>query len=141
MEMMKGASPVLVDDSIKELCTDVTQLQTKHLRMKSWTAELAEAVIHDKAKLGRMLGVIVPDDFSNHAVREHVPSGKVIELRVDPCHGAWSGMNPCGGQYQHWFRGVQVPPDDEAWPTSATISFLPIKVRARNGYRTYSVDV
>lgn len=39
-----------------------------------------------------MLGVIVPNDFSNHAVREHVPLGKVIELWVDPCHGAWSGM-------------------------------------------------
>lgn len=70
----------------------LAQLQTEHLRMVSWTAELAIAAMHDKTKLGRMLGATVSDDVPNQPVRDHVLPSKVIELQSEPSRGVWSGI-------------------------------------------------
>lgn len=71
---------------------EVAKIQTKFLRMESWTAELAESALHDKSKLGRMLGATVSDGFPNQPVRDYVLPSKVIELQSDPSRGVWSGI-------------------------------------------------
>lgn len=112
----------------------MAQLQTRHLRMESWTAELADAAIHDKTKLGRMLDVKVPDDFPNQSVREHVLPSKVTELQMDPSRGVWSGMiihtadNIIIGS-----MGYKSPPDTEGM---VEIGYDIIPAYQGNGYAT-----
>lgn len=68
------------------------QICSKHLRMESWTADFADAALHDKSRLEELLGVHVPDDFPNHLVRDFVLPAKITELRADPNRGVWSGI-------------------------------------------------
>lgn len=70
----------------------MAQLTTEHLRMESWTAELAEAALHEKHHLAEMLGAQVPEDFPNQPVRDFVLPHKAAELREDPSRGVWSGI-------------------------------------------------
>lgn len=70
----------------------VAQLNTQHLRMESWTTELADAALNDQAKLATLLGVTVPEDFPNQPVRDFVLPSKVTELQADASHGEWSGI-------------------------------------------------
>lgn len=67
-------------------------LQTKRLRMVSWNLEFALAALQDKAKLGQMLSVKVPEDFPNEPVRLYSLPLKVKKLEQDPSVGQWSGM-------------------------------------------------
>lgn len=70
----------------------MARLKTTRLWFETWTAELADAALNDRPKLGRMLGVVVPDGFPNQPVREFVLPGKIAELREDPGRGVWSGI-------------------------------------------------
>lgn len=92
----------------------MAQLKTDQLRMESWTAELANAAMNDKPKLGQLLGATIPDDFPNQPVRDFVLPRKVIDLQAEPSLGAWSGIiiheadNIVIGS-----MGFKAPPDDE----------------------------
>lgn len=70
----------------------MANLETKRLRMVSWNQELVLAAMYDRAKLGRILNVKVPDEFPNEPVRELVLPLKLNELRQDSTIGQWSGM-------------------------------------------------
>lgn len=112
----------------------LAQLQTKHLRMVSWTAELANAAMHDKAKLGRMLGATVSDGFPNQPVRDYVLPSKVIELQSDPSRGVWSGIIihvPDGAVIGS--MGFKSPPNSEGM---VEIGYDIIPEYQGNGYAT-----
>jgi len=91
----------------------VAQLKTQHLRMESWTAELADAALNDRRRIEELLGVCVPDDFPNPPVRDFVLLDKITELQADPGRGMWSGIiihvadNIVIGS-----MGFKAPPDD-----------------------------
>ncbi len=70
----------------------LAELSTERLRMVSWTAELAEAVLHDTTQLETLLGVTVAEGFPNDPVRQFVLPNTLVRVRRDPSHGLWSGM-------------------------------------------------
>jgi len=112
----------------------VAQIQTEHLRMVSWTAELAEANMHDKAKLTTLLRASVPDEFPNQPVRDFVLPAKITELRADPNCGVWSGIiihiadNIVIGS-----MGFKAPPDDNG---AVEIGYDIVPAYQGDGYAT-----
>lgn len=91
----------------------MAQLKTQHLHMESWTADLANAALHDESRLEELFGVHVPDDFPNQPVRDFVLPNKITELKAEPSRGMWSGIiihvadNIVIGS-----MGFKAPPDD-----------------------------
>lgn len=92
----------------------MAELSTERLRMVSWTAELAEAVLHAPSELHTLLGVTIAEGFPNHPVRNFVLPNTLAHVQRDPSYGLWSGMIihtadrlAIGGM------GCKAPPDDQ----------------------------
>lgn len=70
----------------------MANLQTPNLRMVSWTSQLAYEAIHNKEKLGLLLGTRIPCGFPNEPVRKYVLPSKLKNLELDSTYGQWSGI-------------------------------------------------
>lgn len=89
-------------------------LRTERLRMVSWTAELAEAVLHAPSQLHPLLGVTIAEGFPNHPVRHFVLPTTQVQVRRDPSYGLWSGMIiHTADRLAIGSMGCKSPPDDQ----------------------------
>lgn len=60
--------------------------------MVSWTPELGWVAINDKQELGNLIGVRIPDEIPNEAVRKHILPQTLKHLESDSTYGQWSGL-------------------------------------------------
>ncbi|GMA61300.1 hypothetical protein GCM10025859_17400 [Alicyclobacillus fastidiosus] len=60
--------------------------------MMSWTLQIVNEAIHDKEKLGQIIGARIPHGFPSDPVRKHLLPSKLRNLEIDSSYGQWSGI-------------------------------------------------